>query len=281
LSQSILNGLAAGWIYVLVGLGLTLVFSIMNILQFAHGEIYMLGAYGTYYFSVSYGLNYWVALLLSVLLIALLGLILERFFFRPFRDQFEPSIIVAIGLMLLLQTTAVVGFGSYTKVMPSIIPGVLKVWGVTLSWDRLLAILVGVILVSALFLMIQRTKIGQAMLAISQDAYAAALHGIDVNRVSSIAMALGSALAAVAGSLMGCIFHIQPSMGAFALTKGIAVIVLGGLGSIPGTVVGGLIIGLIDGVVPTVLSTTMAAVIGFILIILVLLLRPRGLFGRE
>jgi branched-chain amino acid transport system permease protein len=281
LAQSILNGLAAGWIYVLIAVGLTLVFGIMNIVQFAHGEVYMLGAYASYYFLKVCGFSFWEALPITTLLIGLLGLVLERFFFRPFRGRFEQSIIVAIGLMLLLQTVAVVGFGTSTKTMPSIIPGVLTVSGITLSRDRLLAILIGIVLVSALFLLIQKTKIGQAMVAVSQDAYAASLQGIDVNRISAVAMAVGCALAAIAGSLMGSIFSTNPFMGTLAITKGIAVIILGGLGSIPGAVAGGLILGLIDGVVPPLLSTTMAAIFGFVVIIIVLLLRPRGLFGHE
>jgi branched-chain amino acid transport system permease protein len=281
LGQSILNGLAAGWVYVLVALGLMLIFSILGIVQLAHGEVYMLGAYGTYYFFSLFGLNFWLALLISSLLISVLGLILERFFFRPFSGKFEISLIVAMGLMLLLQTAGVVAFGGYNQAMPSIIPGVLVIWGVRLSIDRLLAILTGIILVSALFLLIQRTRIGQAMLAVSQDMYAAALQGVDVNRISAVAFAIGSALAAVAGSLMGCILAITPFMGSFAISKGIAVIILGGLGSIPGAVAGGLILGLIDGIVPPFLSSTMAAIIGFLVIIILLLLRPRGLFGHE
>jgi branched-chain amino acid transport system permease protein len=281
LTQSILNGLAAGWIYILVALGLTLVFGIMNIVQFAHGEIYMLGAYCSYFLIKLYGFGFWEALPLSALLVGLLGIILERFFFRPFRGRFEPSIIVAVGLMLLLQTIAVVGFGTDTKSMGGIIPGVLKVSGVTLSWDRLLAILVGIILVAALFLLIKKTKTGQAMVAISQDIYAASLQGIDVNRISAVAMVIGCALAAIAGSLMGSIFSTSPFMGTTAITKGIAVIILGGLGSISGAVVGGFILGLVDGLVPPLLSSTMAGIVGFGVIILVLLLRPRGLFGHE
>jgi branched-chain amino acid transport system permease protein len=280
-AQSILNGLAAGWVYVLVAVGLTLVFGIMNIVQFAHGEIYMLGAYASYFLIKSYGFSFWAALPLSALLIGLLGIVLERFFFRPFRGRFEPSIIIAVGLMVLLQTTAVVGFGTSTKSMPGIIPGVLTVSGITLSWDRLLVILVGIILVVALFLLIQKTKIGQAMVAVSQDPHAAALQGIDVNRISAVAMFVGCALAAIAGSLMGSIFSTSPFMGTSAITKGIAVIILGGLGSIPGAVAGGLILGLIDGLVPPLLSSTMASIVGFGVIIIVLLLRPRGLFGHE
>lgn len=281
LAQSILNGLAAGWIYILVALGLTLVFGIMNIVQFAHGEIYMLGAYCSYFLIKLYGFSFWEALPLSALLVGLLGIVLERFFFRPFRGRFEPSIIVAVGLMLLLQTIAVVGFGTDTKSMGGIIPGVLKVSGVTLSWDRLIAILVGIILVAALFLLIKKTKTGQAMVAISQDIYAASLQGIDVNRISAFAMVIGCALAAIAGSLMGSIFSTSPFMGTSAITKGIAVIILGGLGSIPGAVVGGFILGLIDGLIPPLLSSTMAGIVGFGVIIIVLILRPRGLFGHE
>jgi branched-chain amino acid transport system permease protein len=281
LLQSILNGLAAGWIYVLVAVGLTLVFGIMNLVQFSHGEIYMLGAYCSYFLIKLYGFTFWEALPLSALLIGSLGIVVERFFFRPFRGLFEPSVIVAVGLMVLLQTTAVVGFGTDTKSMPGIIPGVLSIGGITLSWDRLLAILFGIVLVSALFLLIQMTKIGQAMVAVSQDPYAASLQGIDVNRISTVAMVLGCALAAIAGSLMGSIFSTSPFMGTFAITKGIAVIILGGLGSIPGAVAGGLILGLIDGLVPPLLSSTMAGIFDFGVIIIVLLLRPQGLFGHE
>jgi branched-chain amino acid transport system permease protein len=279
--QSALNGLTAGWIYVLVAVGLTLVFSIMNIVQFAHGEVYMLGAYVSYFLLKLYGFSFWEALPITALLIGLLGLVLERFFFRPFRGRFELSIIVAIGLMLLLQTVAVVGFGTDTKTLPSIIPGVLTVSGITLSWDRLLIIFCAIVLVSALFLLIQKTKIGQAMVAVSQNTYAAALQGIDVNRISAVAMAIGCALAAIAGALMGSIFSTSPYMGTFTITKGIAVIILGGLGSIPGAVVGGLILGLIDGLIPPLLNQTMATIFGFGVIIIVLLLRPRGLFGHD
>ncbi len=279
--QSVINGLVSGWLYILVAVGLALVFSVMGIIQFAHGEIYMLGAYCTYYLSVQCGLNYWGALLVSALLAGLLGVILERFLFRPFRGQIEPSIILGIGLMLLFQTVALIGFGTSTKAIPRIFRKVLTLGSVSLSGDRLVAILIGVILVSGLFLLIRRTKTGQAMVAVSQDPYAASLHGINVNRISAIAMAVGSALAAIAGSLVGCIFSMHPFMGNFALTKGIAVIILGGLGSIPGAIVGGLILGLIDGLVSSVANTTIAAVAGFTAIIFILLLRPRGLMGRD
>ena len=279
--QGVFNGLMMGGIYILVALGLTIIFSIMGIVQFAHGEIYMLGAYCVYYVSVVKGINVFIALVISAFALGLVGIILERLLFRQFRGQIEPSIIIAIGLILLLQTTAAVGFGTQGKWIPKIIPGVLTVWGVRLAWDRVLAVIIGITLMLLLFLFVQKTKAGQAMVAISQDPDAAALQGINVNRISSLSMAIGCALAAIAGGLMGAIFQAEPFMGGFAISKGIAVIVLGGLGSIAGAVIGGFILGLLDGLVPLVASTTVATTIGFILIILILIIKPRGLLGHE
>ena len=279
--QGIINGISAGWIYVLVALGLTLVFGIMRIVQLAHGEIYMLGAHAVYYACVILGINIFVSFVISATALSLLGIIIERFLFRRFRGQIEPSIIVAIGLILLLQTTAVVSFGSSEKNIPRLIPGILTVGGIRLSWDRVLAVLIGAGLVSALALFVKGTKIGQAMVAISQDTEAAALQGINVNRISSITMAIGCALAAIAGGLMGAIFSVEPFMGSFAISKGLAVIILGGLGSITGAVAGGLILGLIDGIVPLYYSTTVAYIVGFASIVIILIIRPKGLMGHE
>jgi len=279
--QGTFNGLMMGWIYVLVALGFTLVFGIMRVLQFAHGEIYMLGAFCVYFVSVILGLNIFIAFVISAIAIGLLGIALERLCFRRFRGNFESSMIVAIGLILLFQTVATVSFGTQEKTVPTMIPGVLVFWDVRLAWDRVLAVVVGVVLVSLLFLLIRRTKVGQAMVAISQDPEAASLQGIDANRISSLSMSLGCALAAVAGGLMGAIFQVEPSMGGFAMAKGIAVIILGGLGSIWGAVIGGIILGLIDGIIPLWANTTVATMIGFILIIFILIIKPQGLLGHE
>jgi branched-chain amino acid transport system permease protein len=279
LAQSIMNGLLAGWIYILIALGMTLVMSIIGIVQLAHGEMYMLGAYIAFYFFSAIFSNFYVAIIVSTLLIGLFGIVLERFFFRPVRGQLERALIVALGLILILQNAAVITFGGVTKVIPSPFPGILKILDITLSWERLIAILIGIVLVGSLIVFIQRTKTGQAMVAISQDLEGASLQGINVNRVSSIAMFLGSGLAAAAGSLMGAMFSLSPFMGSFALMKGIAVIILGGLGSVPGAVIGGLIIGLVDGLVPLFLSTHFVGLIGGIVIILILIFRPQGIMG--
>jgi branched-chain amino acid transport system permease protein len=279
--QSIANGLVLGWMYVLVALGLTIVFSIMRIVQFAHGEIYMLGAYCVYYVGVVLGLNVFESLIISAGALGLVGIALERFFFRRFRGQVESSIIVAIALILLLQTIAAVSFGTQNKWVPGTIAGVMVAGSIQLPWQRLLAMMVGIILTLLLFLFIRKTKVGQAMVAISQNLEGAALQGMNIDRISALSMSIGCAMAAVAGALMGSLFQVYPSMGSFAMAKGIAVIILGGLGSIAGAVIGGLIIGLIDGIVPFFADATSASIIGFILIILILIIRPRGLLGQE
>jgi branched-chain amino acid transport system permease protein len=247
----------------------------------AHGEIYMLGAYGTYYFCVVLGLHYLLALAISTLVIGLAGIPLEKIFFRPFRGQdFMPSVIIAVGIMIMLQTTAVVSFGSSAKVVTTPFRGVLNIAGAIVSWERLIVIVISAVFVGGLFLLLHRTKMGLAMLALSQDIRGAALQGISADRVSSAAMFMGCALAAVAGGLMGAIFNLTPSMGSYALMKGIAVIILGGMGSLAGVVVGGLVLGFIDGIVPPLLSVQLASLIGFLCIILVLILRPQGIMGR-
>jgi branched-chain amino acid transport system permease protein len=279
--QGVVNGFSAGWIYVLVALGLTLVFGIMRTVQFAHGEVYMLGAHVVFFACVSLGINILGAFGIAAVVLFILGMIMERFLFRRFRGQMEPSIIIAIGLILLFQTTAVITFGADEKTIPRFIPGVLKVGDLRIAWDRVLSVFVGAGITLALYGFIKGTKLGQAMIATSQDTDAAILQGVNVNRVSSISMGLGSALAAVAGGLMGSIFTVEPFMGSFAITKGLAVIILGGLGSIGGAVIGGLILGLVDGVVSLYSTSTIASIVGFAIIVLILIIRPSGLMGKR
>ena len=280
IEQNLLNGLMSGWIYILVALGLTLVLSIVGIVQLAHGEVYMIGAYSVYYFCVALGLNFFLSLGISIFLVGLLGVFLERFFLRPFRDDVEGAIVSTIALILILQTAVVAIAGVGYKDIPSPIQGVLTILGARLSWERLITILASMVLVSALLIFIKKTRIGQAMVAVSENREAAALQGINVNRVSSVAMFLGCGLAAAAGALTGAIFDLTPFMGGFALMKGIGVIIVGGLGSIPGAIIAGLILGLVDGLVTALFSVQVASITGLVVIILILLFRPQGLFGH-
>lgn len=280
LIQGVVNGFSAGWIYVLVALGLTLVFGIMRIIQFAHGELYMFGAHAVFFVCVVLGINIIWAFGIASVSLFLLGMVVERLLFRRFRGQVEPSIIVAIGLIILFQTTAVIVFGADDKHVPRLIPGVLAIGGVFIAWDRVLSVAMGAGIMLTLYAFIRGTRMGQAMVATSQDIDAATLQGVNVNRISCISMGIGSALAAIAGGLMGSIFTVEPFMGSFAITKGLAVIILGGLGSIGGAVIGGLILGLVDGVVSLYSSSTVASIVGFALIVLILVVKPSGLLGK-
>lgn len=281
LAQTFLNGLTLSGIYILVALGLTLVMSIMGIVQVSHGEIYMIGAYCVYYLVVILEVNFVLALIISTLFVGGLGIVLERSCFRPFRGQPDRAFTISIALILILQNIVLSIAGGNPRTYTNPITGVLKILGIAISWKRLIIVLVGLGLLVVLFLFIKFTKTGQAMLAISQEREGAALQGMDIDRISSIAMFLGCGLAALAGALIGSLFSIHPTMGSFALMKGIAVIILGGLGSVPGAVMGGLILGLVDGILPALTTTHIAGLVGFATIVMILLFRPQGLLGHE
>lgn len=279
--QGVLNGLTSAGIYILVALGLALLMSIMNIVQLAHGEIYMVAAYIVFYFTATVGINFYAAFVIAILAVGVLGIFLERFFFRPFRGKPDQALVLSIGLMLVFQNVVLAVAGGTPKSYHSPFESVVNIGNLALSTERLVIIVAGFVLIVALFLFIRFAKNGQAMLAISQEREGAALQGININRLSAIAMFLGCALAGVAGGLVGALFTLTPTMGGSVLMKGIAVIILGGLGSVPGAVVGGLIIGLIDGIVPVFTTSYMGSLIGFAIVILILLFRPRGIWGHE
>lgn len=278
--QSIVNGLALSGIYILVALGLTLVLSIMGIVQISHGEIYMLGAYIVYGLSKVLGINFFVSLSISTLFAGVLGVLLERFCFRPFRTMPDRAFTVSLALILILQNVVLSAAGGDPRTYRSPITGVLHFFGVSIAWKRVFIVVVGFGLLFFLLLLVRYTRTGQAMLAASQEKEGASLVGVNIDYISAIAMFLGCALAALAGILMGSLFSIYPTMGSFALMKGMAVIILGGLGSIEGAVLGGLLLGLIDGILPVFTTTHIAGMVGFGSIILILIFRPQGIAGR-
>ena len=262
-------------------MGLSLIFGIMRILQLAHGEVYMLGAYSIYYFSVMHGLSFFVAIPICMGVGLVLGLILERFFLRPLGGELLTTIIVALGLMIVLQASVTVGFGVSPKSIPSFAPRPAEILGIMLGSDRLIAVGVSIGMILLLYLFLKRSKYGQALTAAAQHREASLLMGINPTQMSMMAMAIGSALAAIAGSLMAAIFPINPFMGGTALIKGLIVIILGGMGSLLGVVVGGLILGLIDGIAPVISGPAVAAIAPLFIVTIILVLRPQGLFGHE
>jgi len=279
--QAIANGLALGWLYVLIALGLTLILSIMGILQLAHGEVYMIGAYVTYYCSVSFGINLYASMFISMAVMAGFGLFLERFLFRPVQKEMLPPIVISLGLTLILMSTAVVGFGLYERSIPRLAQGSFVFLGGSVPKDRIIAVGFAVGLLLLLYLFLKRTKYGQAMVASAQSREGAILRGISPNLMSSMAMAIGCALAAAGGTLAGAILMLTPSMGTLPLLKGLVIIVLGGMGSLLGAAIGGIFLGLVDGIMPVVFNPGITSLAPLIIVILILLARPQGLFGHE
>jgi branched-chain amino acid transport system permease protein len=279
--QCIFNGFCMGGTYILIGLGLTLILSIMNILQFAHGEIYMLGAFTVYFLCVLHGVNLYLSAFISMLTTAVIGLIIERIFLRRLKGVFLSYVCVTTGLSLILQTVVMLLFSKGVKQLPSLWKGTFDVAGMFVSKERFVAIVIALCLTLALYTFLKRTKYGLAMTASAQNREGALMQGINPNVMSALVVAIGSGLAAVGGALGGSIFSLDPYMGGLAFMKGITLIVIGGMGSLPGTVVGGLILGISESVLALFFGSQMGIIIPLILVIAFLIFRPRGLFGHD
>jgi branched-chain amino acid transport system permease protein len=277
--QSIINGLCLAWIYILIAAGLSLIFGIMDILQFAHGEVYMLGAYFVYYFNVMLGLNFFLALVLSILLMGIVGIILEKFIFRSLKGDFLSTLIISLGLMILLQSSVQVTFGVTPKSIPSFYPHIADFMGVKIGGDRLIVVGISIAIILGLIIMLKKTKLGQALTASAQHPDASRLMGINPYLMAATAMTLGSALAGAAGGLMGSIFKLDPFMGGNALLKGLIIIILGGKRSLLGVIVAGLIVGLIDGLVPVLFGPAVTAIVPLFLVAIIVVVKPQGIFG--
>jgi branched-chain amino acid transport system permease protein len=278
--QSAVIGVSIGSIYILMALGLTLMFGMMHIINFAHGAVYMLGAFVIYYVFFQGGAPYFAAFVLAMVLLGVFGYLVERSIYRPIKGGIEPTLVALLALTTFLQAAGYPVFGQLDKHVPPVFEGTRNVLGVMVSVERLMIIPIAGALVVGLYLFINKTRLGGAMRAIEQDKEAAALQGVNVDMVNGVAFGVGFALAAAAGALMAPIFKLDPMMGEQPLLKAFIIIILGGLGSIPGAILGGLMLGLIDSIVATALGAEPAFLLSFVFIILVLLFKPTGLFGH-
>lgn len=281
IAQTVVYIVQLAIIYSLIALGLTLVFGIMGILNFAHGEMYMLGGFAAYYFFSQVGLSYIPTLLIGILLVGLVGIIVERIILRPFRGELLQSFIVTLGLALVLQVSTLMGFGTQDKTVPSYFVGTATVGGVSFSIERIAVSIIGLILILALYLFIQRARIGQAMRAVAQDTDAASLQGVNVAYVCSMGMGLGCALAAAAGILMAPVYIVNPYMGSLAIFRAFIIVIVGGLGSIPGALLGAVILAAVETIGTIFVGASVATMIGFGIVVVMLMMRPSGLLGRE
>lgn len=281
--EQLINGLRTGSIYALIALGYTMVYGIAKMINFAHGDIIMVGAYSLYVFYGILGLGAPVAIVLSIVVCAVLGIVIEKVAYKPLRNAQPLAVLItAIGVSFLLQNLALlifkatpIPFGSIIKV-PSV-----KISGITISGITIVTLVVTTVSMIALTLFINKTKAGRAMRAVSEDKGAAELMGISVNRTISMTFAIGSALAAVAGLLFICQYEsLQPTLGALPGIKAFVAAVLGGIGSVPGAMLGGIILGIIESISKAYISTQLADAIVFGVLVIVLLVKPSGLLGK-
>lgn len=283
-AQTLLNALMSSAIIILISLGLSLIYGIMHIMNFMHGELYMLGAFGIWGLFGQHQIlpgipGYFLGMIITMVLVAILGIIIERFLLKRFRGDLLSSFIVCLGLIVILQTAALLIFGKDDKGVLTAFPGLLRGAGVVLSRERLVILIVAAVLVALVFFFMQRFKAGKAMRAVAQDHDAALMQGISIDSISTLCMGIGCALAAAAGALLGPLFYVNPFMGADVLIKAFVVIILGGMGSVGGTVLGGTIVGFMDTFGAYFVGGEVASMALFGLLIVVLTVKPTGFFG--
>ena len=283
LLTQMINGLSTGGMYALVAIGYTMVYGIAKMINFAHGEIIMVGAYLTYVVFSVLGMPV-VAIIASIAGCAVLGVVTEKVAYKPLRNSSSLSVLItAIGVSYLLQNLFLILFGSAAITFPDFLPsGQLELLGLSISYVSLLSLILTFACTILLLLFINKTKLGKAMRAVSEDKGAAELMGINVNNTISMTFAIGSGLGAVAGIIYGLSYSlINPYLGAMLGIKAFIAAVLGGIGSIQGAMIGGLIIGVAEAFTVSYISSTFSDAVVFGILIFILLVKPAGLFGQN
>lgn len=279
--QQILNGLTIGSVYSLVALGLTLVFGILHVPNFAHGALYMVGAYIALTVMTALGVHYWIGLIIAVIVIALLSVLMERLVFSRLDSKDPlPIMIASIGILFFLESFAQYMWGSQYQRMVTPYGDTIQIFGLTVTMQRLLVIIAAVALMYALHLFLTKTMTGAAIIAMSQSKNGAFLVGINATRVSMLTFAIAGGLAAAAATLAAPINLVFPSMGNLVIMKAFVIIIIGGMGSIPGAIIGGYILGMAESLGATYISGDYKDLIAFVLLVLILTMKPNGLFAK-
>lgn len=285
--QQIINGLALGSVYALIAIGYTMVYGIIGLINFAHGDIYMMGAFFGFFAAVKFKLPFIPTLLVGMIGAAILGVIIEKIAYKPLRNSPKLSLLItAIGMSLLLENGSRLDFifGPDYRTYPSnLLPEkIIQIGSLRVDSLHLLIILISIILAVVLQLIVFKTKVGKAMRATAFDNDAAALMGININNIISITFAIGSALAGAAGVLVGILYsRIDPYMGIMPGLKAFIAAVLGGIGVIPGAVLGGIIMGLAETFTKVYISSKLSDAIAFAILIVILLIKPSGILGKK
>ncbi|WP_423797941.1 branched-chain amino acid ABC transporter permease [Neobacillus sp. SAB-20_R2A] len=280
--QQLVNGIVDGGIYVLIGIGLMLVFGTVRIPNFAHGELYMVGAFISYFLITLFHFPIFIAFLVSALGVSLIGIFKEKLVFRPLRNAPELSLLISsIAVIYISESVASLLWGEQSRSIPVSFSGKLEIGSVTITYIKIFIIVITLVTIFLLHLFINKTTTGRSMRALAQNKNAAALMGIDIDKITSITFGIGSALAAMSGTLVALLFPIDVFMGSMASLKAFTVIILAGLGNIPGTIGAGLLLGISENLGAAYIDSAYKNTFAFILLIIILIIRPGGLFGKR
>lgn len=279
--QSIINGLIQGGFFALFAVGLVLIFGVMGVVNFAHGELVMIGAYTIWLLHAQHGFAFIPAIAVAIILVTIIGLLMERFLFRPTRDDPLAGLICSIGVLFILQVVAtLVGGEGPSKQVPPPFRGTLILFDfLRIPYQRIFSLVVSVAALSTLWYFLTRTKLGWALRAVALDREAAALQGININRISMIAIGVGAALAGLAGALMAPLTNINPHMGHNVLITAFIVTIVGGIGSLSGAVLAAVLYALFHTFITVYFGGTVATICGLILMVVVLIVKPTGIMG--
>lgn len=281
LLQQLFNGLTLGSVYILVAIGLTLVFGILHVPNFAHGALYLIGGYLTLMAMKGLGVHYFIAIIISMISVAFIAILMERLVFNPLRNA--PAIhdkIAAIGMVLFFDALVSLIWGNDYQRMITPYGDSVTIFGIATSYQRILVIVVAVVVVILLQLFLKKTMIGASIIAMAQNREGAFLVGINANAVAMMTFAISGALAAIAASISSPINLVFPAMGHIVILKAFVVVIIGGMGSVPGAIIGGLILGITESLGATYISNDYKDMIAFLLLIIIMTMRPKGLFAK-
>lgn len=279
--EILIFGAVTSAIYAMLAVGFTLIFGVARILNLAHGSFYALGAYGAYVLTTVFKVPLLVAAPLVVLGVALFGMLVERVLIRPMRKSQLAVLMISLAVSLVVEQALFLIFGSEYRNVPSFIDQKYVIGGVDVAGQRLLTLLVALVSIGGLYMFIQKTRLGSAILAISQDPEAAQYMGIPSDRIFGVVMAMSAGLAALAGIMAGPFLSVQPSMHLLPIVKAFAIVVVGGLGSIPGSIVAALMLGYAETLVAYGISSSWTEIVSVAATLLMLVLRPAGFFGKR
>lgn len=279
--EILIYGAVTSAIYALLAVGFTLIFGVARILNLAHGSFYALGAYGTYVLTSIAGLPLWSAALIAIAFVALFGVVVEKVLIRPLRHSQLGVLMISLAVALVVEQTLFLVFGSEYRNVPSFVDTKINLGGVDVAGQRLLTLAVASVAIGALYMFIQFTRLGSAILAISQDPEAAKYMGIPSDKIFSLVMAISAALAALAGVMAGPFLSVQPSMHLLPIVKAFAIVVVGGLGSIPGSIAAAFLLGYAETCVAYLISSSWTEIVSVLATLLMLVFRPAGIFGKR